>query len=117
VLPSEVIILPGAISVLETLSWAVCDENEGIIVPVPFYPGFQSSVGDRSRGKLIPATFQHVEGYQSHDDVFKPRMNREALESALRNATQDGVKVRAVIMSKYKQLYHVDGNILADITV
>ncbi|KAI1407312.1 putative acc synthase [Hypoxylon sp. FL1857] len=99
VLPSEVIVLPGAISVLETLSWAVCNDNEGIIVPVPFYPGFQSSVGERARGRLVPATFQHIEGYESLDDVFKPRMNREALEGALRNATRDGVKVRAVMMT------------------
>ncbi|KAI1179309.1 putative aminotransferase class I and II family protein [Nemania sp. FL0916] len=99
VLPSEVIVLPGVISVLETLSWAICNENEGIIVPVPFYPGFQSSVGERLRGKLVPATFQHVEGYQNLDDVFEPRMNREALEGALRNSEQEGVKVRAVLIS------------------
>ncbi|TRX91993.1 hypothetical protein FHL15_007090 [Xylaria flabelliformis] len=101
VLPGEVVILPGVISVLETLSWAICNENEGIIVPVPFYPGFQSSVGEKFRGKLIPATFQHISRYQSLDDLFDPLMNREALEDALLNATLDGVKVRAVIMSKY----------------
>jgi len=100
VLSSEVIVLPGIISVLETLSWAICDENDGIIVPVPFYPGFQS-VGDKSRGKLIPATFRGIEGYRSLSDVFDPHMNREALEGALLKATRDGVRVRAVIVSKY----------------
>ncbi|KAI0479733.1 putative acc synthase [Xylaria cf. heliscus] len=99
VMETDVLILPGVMSVLDSLTWSICNENEGIIVPMPFYTGFKPAVQERSRGVLIPAAFQSLEGYQSLDNVFSPEMNQQALESALRKAASDGVKVRAVLIS------------------
>ncbi|KAJ8130028.1 hypothetical protein O1611_g3606 [Lasiodiplodia mahajangana] len=96
---TDVLILPGVMSVLDALTWSICNENEGIIVLMPFYTGFKPAVQERSRGVLIPAAFQSLDGYQSLDDVFSPKMNRQALESALRKAASDGVKVRSVLIS------------------
>ncbi|KAI0198510.1 putative acc synthase [Astrocystis sublimbata] len=96
---TDVVVLPGVISVLDALCWSICDEDEGIIVPMPYYTGFKPAVQERSRGVLIPAAFQSVEGYQNLDDVFNPTMNKKALESALQRAASDGVKPRAVLIS------------------
>ncbi|GAW26423.1 putative pyridoxal phosphate-dependent major subdomain 2 [Rosellinia necatrix] len=99
VLPEQVLVLPGVVAVLDALSWAICDEEEGILVPLPFYTGFKPAVGERARGRIIPASFRQIKGYLGLDDVFDPHMNRQALEGALRNAANDGVKARAVILS------------------
>ncbi|KAI0976131.1 putative acc synthase [Xylaria arbuscula] len=80
---TDVLILPGVISVLDARSWSICNENEGTIVLVPYYTGFK------------PASL---------DDVFSPKMNQQALESALRKAESDGGKVRAVLISKYETI-------------
>lgn len=99
---TEIIILPGVMAVLDALAWSICNEGEGIIVPLPFYTGFSPGVGERARGVLIPAPFQSLQEYKGLDDVFDPKMNLRALESALLKAKGDGLRVRAVMISKYE---------------
>ncbi|KAI5920330.1 putative acc synthase [Camillea tinctor] len=99
VLEKEIIVLPRVVAVIDSLAWSICNDGEGIIVPMPFYTGFKPAVSERARGVLIPASFQCLEGYRCLDDVFAPEMNRKALENALLQATQSGVKVRAVLLS------------------
>lgn len=72
------------------------------MVPLPYYTGFEPAVKERSRGVIIPVPFQHLDGYSGLDDIFEPHFNRMALESALIKATQDGVKARAVLLTKYE---------------
>lgn len=102
VLETEILILPGVVAVIDALAWSICNDGEGIIVPVPFYTGFKPAVAGRARGVLIPASFQCVDGYQCLNDNFAPEMNNKALENALQRATENGVKVRAVMLSKYE---------------
>ncbi|PQE06902.1 acc synthase protein [Rutstroemia sp. NJR-2017a BVV2] len=101
VLEKELLILPGVAAVIDALTWSLCNDGEGIITPVPFYTGFKPMTSGRARGVLIPAPFQCVEGYRSLEDIFNPEMNKKALERTLLQATQDGVKVRALMISKY----------------
>lgn len=98
---AEVLVLPGVISVLDALTWAVCNEGEGIIVPLPYYTGFVPATKERSRGVLIPAPFQSLDGYNGIDDIFDPGVNRKSLEAALEKAAHEGLKARAVLISKY----------------
>lgn len=100
---TDVLILPGAMAVLDALAWSICNEDEGIITPMPFYTGFRPGLAERSSGVLIPASFQGIEGYQGLHYVFNPEMSRQALENALDKASRDGVKVRAVVISKYEK--------------
>ncbi|KAK7979953.1 hypothetical protein PG989_012410 [Apiospora arundinis] len=99
VLENELLILSGVTAVIDALAWSICNDGEGIIVPQPFYTGFKPAVGERARGVLTPASFQSIRGYQSLDDIFDPAMNVEAFENALRQATKDDVRVRAVLLS------------------
>lgn len=52
---------------------------------------------------LIPAPFQSIDGYKGIDDVFDPEMNRKSLEVALEKASREGLKARAVLLSKYEK--------------
>lgn len=101
VLQKELLVLPGVAAVIDALTWAICNEGEGIITPAPYYTGFKPMSSVRAGGVLIPAPFKDVEGYDSLDDVFDPDMNRKVLEKTLLQATHDGVRLRAVIISKY----------------
>lgn len=100
VVKEEILVLPGVISVIDSLTWAVCNEEDGIIVPLPYYTGFRPAVKERSRGVLIPAEFQGLDGYRGLDDIFEPETNRKALERALAKSVQNGIKARAVLLSK-----------------
>lgn len=100
-LEKEILVLPGVMAVLDALTWSFCNDGEGIIVPVPFYTGFKPAVSGRARGVLVPASIQSVEGYRDLDDVFDPDINRKALENALIQAAQNGIRVRAVMLTKY----------------
>ncbi|KAF2683380.1 PLP-dependent transferase [Lentithecium fluviatile CBS 122367] len=99
VLQKELLVLPGVAAAIDALTWAICNESEGIITPAPFYTGFKPMSALRAGGVLIPAPFKSVEGYRGLDDVFDPDMNRKALEKTLLQATQDGITVRAVLIS------------------
>jgi aspartate/methionine/tyrosine aminotransferase len=101
-LEKELLVLPGVAAVIDALTWSICNDDEGIITPAPYYTGFKPVTSGRSRGILVPALFQCVDGYRGLDDIFDPEMNKKALENTLLQATQDGVKVRAVMISKYE---------------
>lgn len=98
----ELLILPGVGGVLDALAWSICDDGEGIIIPVPFWSGISQGVGERARGVLIPANYWSVNGYQGLDDLFNPEINRKALENALEQAKKDNMKVRGVMLCKYE---------------
>ncbi|KAI2487141.1 Aspartate/tyrosine/aromatic aminotransferase [Pyrenophora tritici-repentis] len=99
VLEKELLVLPGVAAVIDALTWAICNEGQGIITPAPFYTGFKPMSAVRAGGVLIPAPFKSVEGYYGLDDVFDPILNSKSLERTLLQATPDGVTVRAVMIS------------------
>jgi hypothetical protein len=87
--------------VLDALTWAICNDGEGIITPAPFYTGFKPMSNVRAGGVLIIAEFKGLDGYRGLDSVFEPGMNARALERAMLKAQREGIKVRAVLISKY----------------
>ncbi|KAK2595099.1 hypothetical protein QQS21_007184 [Conoideocrella luteorostrata] len=98
VLEKEMLILPGVGGVTDALVWAICNEGEALIIPVPFWSGISQGVGERACGRLVPATYESLEGYKDADDLFDPEMNRKALENALDRAAKDNIKVRGVML-------------------
>jgi len=96
--PGEMAVLCGVSSVVDAVVWAVCDDGDGVIIPRPVYSGFQIDVCNRARGVILPAAFQHLEGYKGLDDVFDPQMNVRALEAAYEKGKKDGVPPKAVIL-------------------
>ncbi|KAK4161058.1 putative 1-aminocyclopropane-1-carboxylate synthase [Cladorrhinum sp. PSN259] len=97
--PDDLIVMAGVTPVIDALAWALCNEGEGILIPQPFYPGFAFDIPTRSRGVVIPASFQDIEGYTGFDDVFGVEMNKKALKRALEQAASDGIKAKAMILT------------------
>ncbi|KAL2164912.1 hypothetical protein VTH06DRAFT_208 [Thermothelomyces fergusii] len=95
----DILVLSGATPVIDGLAWSICNEGEGIMIPQPFYTSFVVDLQTRARAVLVPVPFQSLEGYTGFDDVFDPKLNREAFEKALRGAEEQGIKVRAVILT------------------
>jgi len=92
--------MSGATSIVDALAWSVCNEGDGILIPQPFYTGYQIDINQRARGELIPVPFQGVEGYESLDDVFTPDVLQRALERQLLLTRDRGVRVAAVLLTK-----------------
>ena len=84
---------------VDHLTWCLCDEGDGVLFPQPLYTGFSNDVPTRARGKLVPASFARDDGSINLDDVFDPEANLRCLERAYQKATQDGTKVRAVMIT------------------
>lgn len=83
------------------MSWAICNEGEGIIIPRPMYGGFILDIPARCGAIAVGAEYQDVGGYSGFDNVFVPEMNRKALEAAYAKALKKGVKCRALLISQY----------------
>lgn len=114
ILEKELLIFRGVGGILDALSWSICNDGEGIIIPVPFWSGISQGIGERARAVLIPVTYHSIEGYHGLDDLFDPMLNRKVLENALQQATKDNVKVRGVMLCKYEMpfshLFRVGAN-------
>ncbi|KAE8393453.1 pyridoxal phosphate-dependent transferase [Aspergillus alliaceus] len=92
----EIIVASGVTSLIDSIAWATCDVNEGIIIPQPLYNGFPTDIHLRSQAKLIPASFLWDNQTYSLDKVFDPTANRESLERAWNTST---TKIRGVVIA------------------
>ncbi|KOC10230.1 hypothetical protein AFLA70_51g004711 [Aspergillus flavus AF70] len=70
----NIFVTPGLASAIDALIWAICNDGDGILVPQPYYNGFDFDTLNRSNG-------------------------RRALEVALREAKKNGITIRALLIS------------------
>lgn len=99
--PDQYVITAGVSAMIDHLTWCLCNEGEGILFPLPMYTGFTNDVPVRSRGKIVPVTFRRKDGTLDLDDVFDAEANTRCLTRAFEQAKKDGVRVRAVMITKY----------------
>ncbi|KAK4543118.1 hypothetical protein LTR36_005895 [Oleoguttula mirabilis] len=95
----EFVITAGVTAMIDHLTWCICNEGEGILFPQPLYTGFTNDVPTRSRGRVVPVSFEREDGSLELADVFDAAANSRCLERALRQAETDGVKVKAVMIT------------------
>ncbi|WAO84814.1 Aminotran-1-2 domain-containing protein [Fusarium falciforme] len=63
-------------------------------------PGLTSAVDAITyNARVVGVTYHDIGGYNGLDDVFRPDMNRKALQSAFEKATQEGTNIRALMIS------------------
>ncbi|KAE8168429.1 pyridoxal phosphate-dependent transferase [Aspergillus tamarii] len=53
----DFIVASGVTSLIDSLTWCICSDNEAIIIPRPLYNGFPTDMRLRSNGTLLPASF------------------------------------------------------------
>ncbi|KAJ5342322.1 hypothetical protein N7541_011446 [Penicillium brevicompactum] len=95
----EIFVTPGLASAIDGLAWSICGDGDGILVPRPFYNGFTVDLLNRSNVQIVGVTYQYIEGYFDLDDLFRPDVNAKALERALQRARNDGINVKALMIS------------------
>lgn len=96
----NILITPGLASAIDGLAWSICEDGDAILIPRPFYNGFTVDLLNRSNAQIVGVTYQDIEGYSNLDDLFRPDINAKALEAALRRARDDGLNVKALMISK-----------------
>lgn len=52
--PDNVIVSSGASAILEILSYTMCDEGDEIVLPAPYYSGFETDLELRFGAKILP---------------------------------------------------------------
>ena len=85
----DLVMVSGASAALDILAYALCEPGDGILLPTPYYNGLEVDFGGRAAARIIPVA-------SSSEDGFALRV--DALETALRDARRDGVRVRAVAL-------------------
>ncbi|RSL77346.1 hypothetical protein CDV31_017331, partial [Fusarium ambrosium] len=95
----NIIVTPGVNSAIESLVWAICNPGDGVLIPRPLYNGFSIDILNRNETHLVGVSYTEIEGYCGLDDLFKPDVNRLALEASLREAEEANIKIRALLIS------------------
>lgn len=90
----------GLAAAIECLTWNICDEGDGILVPRPLYAGFVTDIELKSRARCLPVSFRQNDREYLLPDVFEPASNRQALEMAFKKYSEDGIRIRGVLLSK-----------------
>jgi aspartate/methionine/tyrosine aminotransferase len=87
--PDSIVIAVGASAILEILSFALCDPGDTILVPTPYYPGFDHDLAFRSDAVLEPI---HLRGPEF-------RLSITDIEEAYTRVTSRGARVAALLIS------------------
>ncbi|KAL4815671.1 pyridoxal phosphate-dependent transferase [Aspergillus spinulosporus] len=96
---NNIFVTPGLASAIDALAWCICNDGDGILIPQPLYNGFQVDILNRSNAQVVPVSYTGVDGYSTLDDLFRPNVNRKALEAAYNRAKDSGITVRALLIS------------------
>ncbi|KAJ5106933.1 PLP-dependent transferase [Penicillium angulare] len=95
----NILVTPGLASAIDGITFSICDDGDGILIPQPLYNGFQFDMLNRSNVQVTGVKYEGVEGFKGLDDLFKPDINSRALENALTGARKAGINVRALLIS------------------
>lgn len=97
---NDFVVTSAVASALDSATWCICNEGEGVLVPRPLYTGFTNDIPTRSRGKVVPVSFAREDGSFECGDVFDSEANVRALEAARSKAEAEGTTVKAVLITK-----------------
>eukprot|EP01027_Heterolobosea_sp_BB2_P014415 GEZU01020702.1.p1 GENE.GEZU01020702.1~~GEZU01020702.1.p1 ORF type:complete len:391 (-),score=116.06 GEZU01020702.1:55-1227(-) len=88
--PDHLVITNGTGPALEMLAFCLCNPGDGIMIPAPYYAGFDIDFSFRPEVKVIPAPC-------APEENFDP--TAKSLEAAFQKAVSEGVKVKVLALS------------------
>ncbi len=86
--PDDIIVVSGASAALDIISYILCDPGDAIVVPAPYYGGFDPDLTGRTEARIVPAPL-----------AYPFWVTGDAVEAAVTQARRDGLTVRAIVLS------------------
>ena len=80
----------GAGAILDMVFLTLCDDGDGVIIPAPYYPGFDMDLTCRANCVPVPAPLPPSENY---------RLTEEVLNAAEADCRDRGIRLRALLLS------------------
>ncbi|KAB1209304.1 1-aminocyclopropane-1-carboxylate synthase 7 [Morella rubra] len=88
--PERVVLTAGATAANELLTFILADPGEALLVPTPYYPGFDRDLRWRTGVKIVPIHCDSSNNFQ---------ITPQALEAAYNDAEARNIKVRGVLIT------------------
>ncbi|ERN15463.1 hypothetical protein AMTR_s00036p00235090 [Amborella trichopoda] len=86
----RLVLTAGATAANELLTFCLVDSGEALLVPTPYYPGFDRDLRWRTGVKIIPIHCNSSNNFQ---------ITRQALEDAYEEARREKITVRGVLIT------------------
>ncbi|KAM0932543.1 putative 1-aminocyclopropane-1-carboxylate synthase [Dioscorea sansibarensis] len=87
---NRLVLTAGATAANELLTFILADPGDSLLVPTPYYPGFDRDLRWRTRVNIIPIHCDSSNGFQ---------VTRKALEDAYKEAEKKRSKVKGVLLT------------------
>ncbi|KAK9274679.1 hypothetical protein L1049_021930 [Liquidambar formosana] len=88
--PDRVVLTAGATAANELLTFILADPGDALLVPTPYYPGFDRDLRWRTGVKIVPVHCDSSSNFQ---------VTPQALEAAYESAQSMNIKVRGVLIT------------------
>ncbi|KAK6944851.1 Aminotransferase, class I/classII [Dillenia turbinata] len=88
--PDRVVLTAGATAANELLTFILADPGDALLIPTPYYPGFDRDLRWRTGVKIVPIHCNSSNNFQ---------VTRQALEEAYNSAKAMNVRVRGVLIT------------------
>ncbi|KAF4371435.1 hypothetical protein F8388_001963 [Cannabis sativa] len=88
--PSRIVLTAGATAANELLTFILADPGDALLIPTPYYPGFDRDLRWRTGVKIVPIHCNSSNNFQ---------ITPEALEAAYNEAESMNVKVKGVLIT------------------
>ncbi|CAK9148954.1 unnamed protein product [Ilex paraguariensis] len=88
--PERIVLTAGATAANELLTFILADPGDALLVPTPYYPGFDRDLRWRTGVKIVPVHCDSTNNFQ---------VTPQALEEAYNNAEAMNIKVRGVLIT------------------
>ncbi|GLU15985.1 hypothetical protein SLE2022_324360 [Rubroshorea leprosula] len=88
--PHKLVLTAGATAANETLIFCLANPGEAILIPTPYYPGYDRDLQWRTEVKIVPIHCSSLNDF---------RITMSALEAAYEDAQKLNLKVKAVLVT------------------
>lgn len=88
--PEHIVVAAGATAIIDMLAYTLCDPGDAILIPAPYYSGFDADLKLRAEVKPIPVPLSAEQGFA---------LTVQDLEQALAQAKQNGERVKAILIN------------------
>ncbi|KMT09891.1 hypothetical protein BVRB_6g128650 [Beta vulgaris subsp. vulgaris] len=88
--PNNLVLTAGATSANETLIFCLANPGEALLLPTPYYPGFDRDLKWRTGAEIVPIKCTSSNGF---------KITKSALEEAYNSAKRQGLKVKGVLVT------------------